>query len=368
MGEHLQKLSLADTSQAKDLLDQLVELKYVESYILWKNGNTVSERWVPGSTRAQMMMIVATLNDLFTKTIDIETSALDKGSLDELVRQIGLDLDIIRTLRMSRVKEVFRKIYEGGYLDGIDVWPSEEPITIGAEEDSLIAIAQDIETDITTESPSMALEGIENEAQPERKYSPPGSNDETTQNLVTGRLLELAERTNKRSLLTESKVEGVLKTAARLFGSDPSLLLQQLAGQWTLNVLQGQHALGLPKIWKGVDGAVNYIKLFDFEETIDPIAKRVAYVLLYINYRAMCREPEKYCERTRGRRQKSESLVLGCILDRYTNDPKQSRDDHYRRNRLTSGILRKARWWWRLTSSLGAGILLIGTDEMVLEM
>ena len=56
-------------------------------------------------------------------------------------------------------------------------------------------------------------------------------------------------------------------------------------------------ALGLPVIWKGIQGAVTDLRILDVDETsrfLDPIAKRIGQVLLYINYEELCKHPKEY--------------------------------------------------------------------------
>lgn len=197
----------------------------------------------------------------------------------------------------------------------------------------------------------------------DRSTAPPIRSNPTTESLLKG-----CRFNNGKVVLDNKKVREILQADARLLSPDPSLRLRLLVERWDANVSQSRHALGLPKEWNGLNAAVDYVQLLDSGKGLDPIAARIAYVLLYLNYKNLCRHPEKFCPRPRARSERNESLILNCILDLYRDDPKLCWGNQNRRNRITGGLLRKAAWWWRLAATLGLGLLLIAGDELINEM
>lgn len=150
----------------------------------------------------------------------------------------------------------------------------------------------------------------------------------------------------------EKRIQKVLQAEVHLITQDPCEMLRPLLGEWDDNILRGLHALGLPAVWKGIQGAVDYIRVLDADEAkpfLDPVARRIAQVLLSFNYAKLC-----------GSQSKSDATpVLNCILDAYPDDPRISMSRQSRRNKISGYHVRRGRWWWKLAGTLGVGILLI---------
>lgn len=67
---------------------------------------------------------------------------------------------------------------------------------------------------------------------------------------------------------------------------------------------------------------MNYLRVLDIDETsrfLDPVAKRIGQVLLYINYAELCKHPKEYCPPSTSK--PTVTYVLNCILDAYPDDP-----------------------------------------------
>jgi hypothetical protein len=157
-------------------------------------------------------------------------------------------------------------------------------------------------------------------------------------------------------MLEEKRVQWVLKAEVDLASQDPCEMLRPLLGRWDDNISLGLHALGLPALWEGIQGAVDYVRVLDADETkqfLDPIAKRIAQVLLSFNYEGLCS--------TDG----DATRVLNCILDAYPDDPGISKSRQARRNKISGYHVRRGRWWWKLAGTLGVGILLISDSSLM---
>lgn len=99
-------------------------------------------------------------------------------------------------------------------------------------------------------------------------------------------------------MLEQKRIQKVLEAEVHLLIKDPCGMLQPLLGEWDRNTLLKLHPLGLPVLWKGIQGAVNYLRILDVYETsrfLNPVAKRIGQVLLYINYEELCKHPKEYC-------------------------------------------------------------------------
>ena len=99
-------------------------------------------------------------------------------------------------------------------------------------------------------------------------------------------------------VLEQKRIQKVLEAEVRLLIKDPCGMLQPLLGAWDKNTLLDLHPLGLPVLWKGIQGAVNYLRILDVDDTsrfLDPVAKRIRQVSLFINYEELCKRPKEYC-------------------------------------------------------------------------
>ncbi|PYH50486.1 uncharacterized protein BO96DRAFT_461003, partial [Aspergillus niger CBS 101883] len=88
-------------------------------------------------------------------------------------------------------------------------------------------------------------------------------------------------------ILSEAHIQVILEAEVSFFSKTSRELLRSLLDGWDNNMSLGLHALGLPVVWKGIQGMVNYLRDLDADEKntfLDPDAKRIAMVLLYINY------------------------------------------------------------------------------------
>lgn len=144
--------------------------------------------------------------------------------------------------------------------------------------------------------------------------------------------------------LEKTHIKKILRAEAGLLSEDPFKLLLPLLGPSEDDTLPALHALGLPLQWRGIKGAVDYYRLLEAEKQqsfLDPLAKRIAWILFYLN----CRWLEKHGEKG--------TSVATLIL----NACPEERNTKSRRDNITTYHKRRAEWTWTLAACLGTGIL-----------
>ena len=169
--------------------------------------------------------------------------------------------------------------------------------------------------------------------------------------------------------LEEDRFRRILEAETYLYAQDLNGLLGPLFDRWDKIRSLDLHVLGLPLQWKGIQAAVNYLRVLDADQKkpyLDAVARRIGQVLLYFNYEELCRHPEKHCPPSPSKL--NVTYVLDCILDAYLDDPRMSSSRQSRRNKITGYHLRRGRWWWRLAGNLGVGILLVGDSSLMSVM
>jgi hypothetical protein len=170
--------------------------------------------------------------------------------------------------------------------------------------------------------------------------------------------------------LDENRAQGVLDASAHsLLAEDLGQILHPLFDHWNSHKSLELPALGLPLQWRGIYAAADYLRILDDDENspyLNPIAKRIGQVLLYFNYEELCRHPNKHpsCSSSKA----NTTQVLNSILAAYQDDPRYSKSMQCRRDRVAGYHVRHGRWWWRLASTLGVGILLLGNTSLVNSM
>jgi hypothetical protein len=145
--------------------------------------------------------------------------------------------------------------------------------------------------------------------------------------------------------LSDDHIKEVLEAAACLLPPEPAEGLGRLSDRWQRNVLEGRHALGLPKEWMGIESAVGYIRLLR-SETLDPVRDIVAS-MFYMNYELLSIPKGKLAK----------TCVLNYIESADLGDPTSRLDGQILRNDITHTYSRKGGWCWRVVASLGAGVL-----------
>ncbi|KAL2812035.1 hypothetical protein BDW59DRAFT_155384 [Aspergillus cavernicola] len=158
--------------------------------------------------------------------------------------------------------------------------------------------------------------------------------------------------------LTDAQVRCILKAEPLLLSRDLLGILQPLFNSKT-NMSFGLNKLGLPEEWGGIGGGVNYLRVLDADKakenpsSLSPLVRRVAQILLYLNYERLCMH--------------GETEVVARILHAYHDDPNKSKGERFRRNNFSAFHVRRGRWWWRLAARLGFGIILVA-EELVRSM
>lgn len=164
--------------------------------------------------------------------------------------------------------------------------------------------------------------------------------------------------------LGNDKIRQILKAEAHLLPQDLDSMLGPLLDHWDQSGSLDLHALGLPVQWKGIQAAVDYLRVLDTDAKtpyLNPVAKRIGFVLLYLNYEELCRYPAKYCSTAPSKRPASD--ILKCILRAYRDDPRMAEPEKSRRNKITTYYVRRGKWWWMLAGNWGVGILLAGDSS-----
>lgn len=164
--------------------------------------------------------------------------------------------------------------------------------------------------------------------------------------------------------LENDRIQKILEAEAHLLARDLDSMLSPLFHHWDRYGSLDLHALGLPVQWKGIKAAVDYLRVLDADATshnLDPVAKRIGHVLLYLNYEELCKYPEKYCPTPPKKRPASH--VLDCIVDAYSEDPRITKSAKKRRDKISAFYVRRGKWWWLLASNWGLGILLAGDSS-----
>lgn len=172
---------------------------------------------------------------------------------------------------------------------------------------------------------------------------------------VVVRMLQSCRFRNKDLSVNDDQIHEILRAGAAITTRNPSELLTPLLradpAQSSLN------RLGVPEEWEGIHGAVNCLRLLDADKdkrnsfTLEPLARRIIQILLYINYERL--------------RKRGETDVVTRILDAYVDDPNAAKTEQFRKNRFHAFHIRRGKWWWRLAASLGFGILLIADEDLI---
>jgi hypothetical protein len=131
--------------------------------------------------------------------------------------------------------------------------------------------------------------------------------------------------------------------------------------QWETNLSCSLHGLGLPREWRGIKGAVNYLQVLNTKKIpAYSIKEHFALLLLSLNYKDLREHPGKYCPED-----PTVSSILNSILREYPDDPRVSQHPKQHRNKISACYAKVGRWLWTLTASLGFGILVLADDQLV---
>lgn len=153
-------------------------------------------------------------------------------------------------------------------------------------------------------------------------------------------------------LLEQSKITQILEAEAGLLAQDPLRPLQSFLGLGEADTCSSLSALGLPVVWMGLKGAVNYYRLLEAVKgkkiVLCPFAKHIAQTLFYLSYKWL----EKHMDQGR-------VSVATLILNTCSEKPSKSRRDN-----VTGYHVRRGKICWTLAACLGAGILLHGGDAI----
>lgn len=188
--------------------------------------------------------------------------------------------------------------------------------------------------------------------------TPKQNRDPQKQQQTVIELLQSCRFGDKAASLDDKQIQKILKLGNRLLAEDSSRILQPLLEDGTNVSSSSLKRLGLPEKWKGIDEAVNYLRVLDKDKDkkviLKPLARRVAQVLLYLNYEDLCKQ--------------GETNVVERILVKYRDDPNMLMTRDFRHNNFSTYHVRRGKWWWRLAVSLGFGILCVADDALIRTM
>ncbi|KAL4891358.1 hypothetical protein BDV59DRAFT_194325 [Aspergillus ambiguus] len=116
-----------------------------------------------------------------------------------------------------------------------------------------------------------------------------------------------------------------------------------------------RQVLGLPEVWEGIEGAVNYFRVLEADKdglsTLGPLARRFAQIFLYLNFEMLSMD--------------GDGTVVNRVLDACHDEPNIAQSRESRRNRFSGIHVRRGRWWWGFAASLGFGILLVADSQLI---
>jgi hypothetical protein len=178
-------------------------------------------------------------------------------------------------------------------------------------------------------------------------------------------LLQTCSIVDKSKPLSDDQIQKVIDVHNSFCTYDLTGSLRLNLDRWLANIAKGLPGLGLPLVWRGIQGAVNYLQALDADKFIHPIAARFALLLFSLNYHELCKHPENYSTRSNGR--SGTSSVLDCILAAYTDNPRISENPRSCRNRITGYYAKRGNWWWIIGATLGVGSWFV-PDDLVKTM
>lgn len=161
--------------------------------------------------------------------------------------------------------------------------------------------------------------------------TPTQNRDPQKQQQTILELLQSCRFGDKAASLDDKQIQKILKLGNRLLAQDSSRILQPLLEDGTNVSSSSLKRLGLPEEWKGVDDAVNYLRVLDKDKDkkviLKPLARRVAQVLLYLNYEDLCKQ--------------GETNVVERILVKYRDDPNILMTKDFRHNNFSTYHVRR---------------------------
>ncbi|KAI2941809.1 hypothetical protein CBS147321_5676 [Aspergillus niger] len=136
-------------------------------------------------------------------------------------------------------------------------------------------------------------------------------------------------------------------------GAMPLILEEKQSRKLVRDLGSGLEQLGRLNIFQ-----VASVGVLDADEKnafLDPVAKRIAMVLLYLNYEELCTNHDRYWPALKKKRPSSH--VITCTLQAYHDDPRKSKSEKSRRDQISASYVKRGRLWWILAGTLGVGIL-----------
>jgi hypothetical protein len=146
--------------------------------------------------------------------------------------------------------------------------------------------------------------------------------------------------------LEDNQITSTLRAEAGLLLDNRTRLLQPLLDHRE-DDSPALEALGLPLQWRGLEGAVIYYRMLEAakkKSTLSLLAKRIAQILFYLNYRWL----EKHISKS----------VATLILNACPEEPKDPKLMKPRRDNITGYHKRRGERWWLHAACLGPGILM----------
>lgn len=113
--------------------------------------------------------------------------------------------------------------------------------------------------------------------------------------------------------------------------------------------------LGLPEVWEGIEGAVNYFRVLQSDKDgiakLGSLARRFAQIFLYLNFEMLSMD--------------GHGTVVNRVLDACHDEPNITQPRESCRDKFSTIHVRRGKWWWRFAACLGFGILLVADDQLI---
>ncbi|RAL04897.1 uncharacterized protein BO80DRAFT_431482 [Aspergillus ibericus CBS 121593] len=251
-----------------------------------------------------------------------------------------------------------------------------EPITATANslplEPALCMLQPDGQGNLSYPTPSSSCDSPETELRELTPAAPASaSRNRASKSKSTTKRKRIRRQGNSQDTMAEEAVYSLLKpcvferkTIKKKDRKKTDVMQEDVVETWIASESRGQHALGIPSKWRGIEAAAEYFTELHSKKITDPVSSWVAELLHFINYHDMCKRPMDFCSRPpKEGEDKIETHVLNCIVEAIPRYFKQDLPLDKRRD-MVSNVIRYGRWWWRLSHWLGVSILLLGDDEL----
>ncbi|KAL2859127.1 uncharacterized protein BJX67DRAFT_386692 [Aspergillus lucknowensis] len=138
IGKALKTLGSWSASEITDVLDRLFSVRFIQSYMLWRDFHLVSKRCSPAVSTSLPLVQTFALCDS-TETAIPRPVGQGEEMFGRLAQCIGENFETLRSLDRPQITDVLRRIYRVGYIQGYEILPGREfglgTVTLDRDED-----------------------------------------------------------------------------------------------------------------------------------------------------------------------------------------------------------------------------------------